>query len=413
MAFEIPTTLVSLDLRAPLYMALQTIIAATLICSTPRDSILRVASLPLFIYLMLQSWEAAAAFTGQGVLYSFWWVGPYANIFHCMNNMVLHPLDSDDIHLEMRKWEKKPLKPAGASLLNRIIFTTATLFSYRGINTTWQIGYVPEFPGNVIPTRARFLFRQCWMIALQYLIMDVLASSPPPADVVESWANGKEWLWLSLNPHRVTTGDLFNRLVGCTMNWFIVGRVMNDIWYRVFSVIFVGLGLSQPKQWPPLYGNYADTFTLRRYFGRFWHQTVRWPFLGVATYISRRVLGMTKGVADQHTRNFIVFFLSGTLHSILYVAFGGSWNPAAGLISFCSFPLGIMFEDAVQSVWRRSMGRSDSNKVWFMERAVGHVWVVIFLSLVSPIFNYPLQRIEGNPTYLVPWSVVHNIKEFI
>ncbi|MCJ1247523.1 hypothetical protein MMC30_004737 [Trapelia coarctata] len=407
-AFEVPKSLVTWDARAPLLMGAQTVVAAALICSTPTSSLLRPACLPILIGLMYLAWQAAPAFTGQGVLYSFWWVGPYANIFHCMNNLYLHPLDDNDVRREMKLWESSYANPG---FFKRVFFTTSTLWSFRGIGTKYRISYVPPFPGAVVPSRARFLLRQCGLIALQYLIMDLLASSPPPPDVVDGWAQGKEWLWISaLNPHPVTFNDLKNRIVGCTMNWYIVGRVMNDIWYRVFAVIFVGLGLTEPKQWPPLYGDYKDTYTLRGYFGKFWHQTLRWPFQGVSSYVSRHMLGLPRGAVERYVNIFIVFFLSGTLHSILDVAFGGHWQRAGGLLCFSLLPLGIMFEDAVQWLWYCLILQNAKPKQagWF-GRIIGHVWVVLFLAIVTPIFNYPLQRIEGNPTYLVPWSIIQKL----
>ncbi|KAJ4153656.1 hypothetical protein LMH87_010136 [Akanthomyces muscarius] len=417
MAFEIPKSLVTWDVRSPIIFAAQSIITAALICTTRKSSLLRPAVLPVLVWLMFRSWEAAPAFTGQGVLYSFWWVGPYANIFHCMNQLCLYPLDSADIKHEMglqatRENAEKAnghTEKTSPGLFSQLWFTTAMLFSFRGIGTTHQISYIPAFPSGVVPSRIRFLTRQCFMILIQYLIMDVLASSPPPPDVVDSWAEGKEWLWISsLNKHAVTAADLQNRFVGCAMNWFIVGRVMNDIWYRIFSVIFVGLGISKPGQWPPCYGNYNDTCSLRGYFGKFWHQTVRWPFQGASSYFTRRILRLPQGVIERYANITVVFFLSGTLHSILDIAFGGQYDPAGSLLCFgLLLPLGIIFEDTAQWAWRRATGV----RTGLFGRVVGHLWVALYLALVTPIFNYRLQRIPGNPTYLVPWSVISLMKE--
>ncbi|KAK4184511.1 membrane bound O-acyl transferase family-domain-containing protein [Podospora australis] len=409
MAFTVPQTLISTDFRAPLCMAAQSLITAILINSTPKkSSLMRLASLPILISLMLQSWATAASFTGQSVLYSFWWVGPYANIFHCANNLLLHPLDSNDVQHEMQLQQRRRNIKSTSSpgFLQRIIWTLTLLFSFRGLGTTKQISYIPTpLPS---PSRFKFLARQITLIALQYTIINLLASSPPPPSIVEGWAEGKEWLWIpSLNPHHqpVTKADLINRLVGCTMNWFVVGRCMNDIWYRIFSVLFVTSGISPPEKWPECFGTYADTYTLRGYFGKFWHQTLRWPFSGVAAFLSRRVLRFRPGgKADWYINLWVVFFLSGTLHAILPMAFGRVWQPAGCLLTFGLFlPLGIVFEDFVRGMWGKK-GRPR----WF-ERVVGHLWVVFYLALVTPVFNYPLQRIEGNPTYLVrpEWSLVH------
>ncbi|KAI0126669.1 membrane bound O-acyl transferase family-domain-containing protein [Xylariales sp. AK1849] len=412
MAFEIPKSLITLDVRAPLFMSAQTIVTAILICRTPKSSLLRPACLPVLVYLMYLAWQATASFTGQSVLYSFWWVGPYANIFHCMNNLYFHSLDKSDIRHEMRAWETSHSRsrptPADPGLMRSVYFTTTMLLSFRGVGTTHQIRHIPPFPGGVVPSRTRFLWRQILIVALQYIVMDLLGSSPPPPEVADGWAEGKEWLWVSsLNPHSVTSQDLKTRLIGCTMNWYIVGRVMNDIWYRVFSIIFVGSGLTEPGQWPPLYGSYRDTQTLRGYFGKFWHQTLRWPFQGVSSYITRQILGLRRGTVERYANIFLVFFLSGTLHSILDVAFGGRWNPSGGLLCFSLLPVGMVLEDVIQRLWYGPSRASSSQTTWFA-RAAGHVWVIFFLAFWTPVFNYPLQRIDGNPTYLVPWSIVGN-----
>jgi hypothetical protein len=124
--------------------------------------------------------------------------------------------------------------------------------------------------------------------------------------------------------------------------------------------------------------------------------------------MSRQVLRLPRGTVSRYVNLFIVFFLSGSLHSILDVAFGGQWYPAGGLLCFSVFlPAGIMFEDGVQRIWRRVVGPQKEGG-WLV-RIIGHLWVVFYLALVTPVFNYPLQRIEGNPTYLVPWSLVQRL----
>ena len=197
------------------------------------------------------------------MLYLAFSVGSYVNVFVCFNHLCLHPLDDTDVRREMSKWKTTSANPG---LTERLYFTTAMLWSFRGIGTSFEIKSLPRFSGNVVPSKHRFLMRQCFLIIVQYLLLDLIMSQPQSPETAEAWAEGKEWLWLPLNPHPVTTADLISRSLGTFMGWFLMGRILVDIWYRVFSVIWVGLGISEAKQWPPMYGNYSDCYTLRRYF---------------------------------------------------------------------------------------------------------------------------------------------------
>ena len=244
-------------------MALQSIFSAILICSTSKNSLFRKASLPILLYLSYVCVQTASAFTLQLMLYLGFAVGSYVNVFHCFNLVCLHPLDNDDMRREMRfqKWSTND-----PTFLERIYFTTGTLWSFRGVGTTYQIRSLPKFVSGVVPSKNVFLLRQCGLIALEYLFMDFMTSRPQTPEIESGWAEGKEWLWLPPNPHPVTAADLGSRVLGTIMAWFLVGRMMLNTWYRVFSVIFVGLGISSVQKWPPMYGPYSECFTLRRYF---------------------------------------------------------------------------------------------------------------------------------------------------
>jgi hypothetical protein len=265
MSFQIPSTLITTDIRAPLCFLGQTTLTSLLICTTPKRSLSRLAILLVLAALAYCSYYTSAKFTGQAVLYSWFIVGPYANIYHCWNVLCLHPLDNDDILKEMARW-KGASNPM--SLSERVFFTTATLLSFRGIGTSWQISGVPSMRSSSIGSRAGFIGRQATITVIQYLIMDFFVCMEPSPEMAVTWAKGKEWLWIrSLNPHPVTANDLVSRAIGATLGWFVVGRVMNDVGYRIISIIVVGLGISAPEQWPPVFGNYSDCYTLRGYFG--------------------------------------------------------------------------------------------------------------------------------------------------
>ncbi|KAM0713939.1 hypothetical protein Q7P37_010902 [Cladosporium fusiforme] len=409
MSFDIPSTLITTDIRAPLCFLGQTTLTSLLICTTPKRSLLRPAILPVLTILAYCSYYTSAKFTGQAVLFSWFIVGPYANIYHCWNVLCLHPLDNNDILREMARW-KRASTPA--ALYGRIFFTTATLLSFRGIGSSWQIPGIPPVRPRSTNSRAQFIGRQASITIIQYLIMDFFVSMEPSPEMAVTWAEGKEWLWIpSLNPHPVTTDDLVSRAVGATLGWFVVGRIMNDVGYRIISIIAVGIGLSAPEQWPPVFGSYSDCYTLRGYFGKFWHQLLRWPIQDVSVWITQDVLHIPRrSVLNRYAKISLFFFISGTLHLLLDTAWGIPWQKSGSLQCFMILAMGIVVEDGVRAVWRRLMKRNTAAPPTMFERAVGYLWVWTSLVIVSPIFSFPMQRLEGNPTYMMPFSVVKAVK---
>ncbi|KAK0617487.1 membrane bound O-acyl transferase family-domain-containing protein [Immersiella caudata] len=403
--FYSPKTLVTWDVRAPVAMATQSIISAILICTTPKGSPLRVGSLPILLYLALVCVRTASAFSLQVMMYLGFAVCGYVNVFHCFNHLCLHTLDDSDVRREMAKWKSSSPNPGW---VERIYFTTAMLWSFRGIGTDHEIKGTPRFPGKngQVPAKRAFLLTQVFWIVVQYLFMDLITFQPQPPEAAEAWAVGKEWLWLPLNPHPVTHEDLVSRLISTLMSWYLFGMMMLDTWYRVFAIVFVSLGISEVKQWPPMYGSYSACYSLRGYFGDFWHQCMRSPLQGVALYVTRDMLGLKRSLAESYLTMLLVFLLSGHFHILLdYCSGMTSWKLSGGVQCFLLFVPGIMFEDAVRWVWPKVKAKAGIRGIRRLERGIGYVWTFLFLAAVTPVFNYPLQRITRNPTYVVPWSV--------
>ena len=45
----------------------------------------------------------------------------------------------------------------------------------------------------------------------------------------------------------------------------VIGMV--TIQYSLFATVLVVTGLSQPRDWPEIYGRWADVYTVRRFWG--------------------------------------------------------------------------------------------------------------------------------------------------
>ncbi|EGP90784.1 uncharacterized protein MYCGRDRAFT_24965, partial [Zymoseptoria tritici IPO323] len=369
------------DVRAPLCMAFQSLLTAVLIWTTPKHSMIRWATLPFLMYLGYICTATGPNFTLQTTLFMCFTVGGYINALHCINFLCLSPLDHK--HHEEHSWVYK------------LYFTTAALWSLRGVGTAWQPKSIPQFPAGQIPGRAAFIRRQVILIFFTYCLVDWITSQKQTPEAAVSWAEGKEWLWLARNPHKVTAQDLVARALATFMSWFLLGRLMLEMWHRIFSVIFVGSGISEVRQWPPLWGSYSDCFTLRRYFNKFWHQCNRIHLQGVASFTGRDLLGLGPGILRRYTITTLVFAISGLYHRLVDNLMGIDWHKSGGLTAFLLIVPGILLEDFVQTCWNRAAApkRLSAKTRSLLERIVGYLWVFSWLMLVTPIYNYPIMRI--------------------
>lgn len=103
----------------------------------------------------------------------------------------------------------------------------------------------------------------------------------------------------------------------------------------------------------------------------------------------------------------IVFMLSGHFHILLDYCSGmeSVWQ-SGGLACFTLFVPAIMAEDVVKWTWGKVKAKAGlgANDLRIVEKLIGFVWTFFALFLIGPVFNYPLQRIKGNPQYVIPWS---------
>lgn len=68
-----------------------------------------------------------------------------------------------------------------------------------------------------------------------------------------------------------------------------------------------------------------------------------------------------------------------------------------------------MLEDAVQEAYRRFRGNAKEQRtVW--TRLIGYVWTWGFLTLVAPLYNFPLFRYQDQTKNGVPFSVIKFVR---
>ena len=139
-------------------------------------------------------------------------------------------------------------------------------------------------------------------------------------------------------------------------------------------------------------------------FRTFWHQCLRRGLNGHADVIADSFLQIRRAsLLSRYTRLFLAFLISGLIHHSSDLAMGIPRAEAGSLVLFLLQPLGIMLEDAIQTLTRRV---PTSRSLDWARRVIGYVWVVIFLAWSTPKWFYPQQRLGIDPANLLPFRIV-------
>ncbi|KAJ6183862.1 hypothetical protein N7519_005163 [Penicillium mononematosum] len=259
---------------------------------------------------------------------------------------------------------------------SRLVEAVRLVTFARAVNTPRQVKNVPPFPEyytkrdpKVIP-RGRFL--------------DEISSG--------------QW--------NISGRALIEQAIQSLIAWFVVSRILLSFYYRVASILFVSLGDS-PANSPPMIGRMADAYTLRNYWGKFWHQMLRLPLTSTSNFLARDILGLPRSTfVERYTNVFIVFFFSGVIHVVLDSLRNVSPWEFGTMSFFLSFVVGYIIEDGVQALWKRKSGphKNVSLPAWW-QRALGFCWVAAWLGITSPWYFRSAMLKPEEQMVLVPFSV--------
>ena len=108
----------------------------------------------------------------------------------------------------------------------------------------------------------------------------------------------------------------------------------------------------------------------------------------------------------RYTKINLSFLISGLMHLGQDVGGTVPWADSFTVRFFITQALGVILEDAVTGAYALVTGKEgkDVGRGW---RALGWVWVVLFLGWSTPALNFPvLARVRGSGDELVPVSLV-------
>ena len=139
-------------------------------------------------------------------------------------------------------------------------------FSCRWSGTPREVRNVPLFSNHdpsYEPTRTTFLRNHTFVLVWCYLILDVLSLGADPEKTKIFFAPAMIPFFTRLG--EVSGEEVAMRIFGVLGSGLGVFCSQKGV-YSILALIAVGLGLSEPRDWRPLFGSVSDAYTVRRFW---------------------------------------------------------------------------------------------------------------------------------------------------
>lgn len=171
-----------------------------------------------------------------------------------------------------------------------------------------------------------------------------------------------------------------------SLHWAWLTYLILTAAHAALAILFVAvLQLDEPREWPLLYGNPLNAYSIRRFWGSFWHRLGTESQLRYGRLVSREVLGLQpRGASEKTFLAFWVFTISGVVHALVT----HKAEPEAGPLSDMWF-LQLNFAGGLlELVLYRFGGRSRGRRV--LQRGLGYLWLLLFFYCIVPPYQYPV-----------------------
>ncbi|PLB50777.1 putative toxin biosynthesis protein [Aspergillus steynii IBT 23096] len=345
----------------------------------------------------------------------------WLNVLNKMDLLVLSRISYDG----QVEWEKRAGVKAtrSGSLVARILWALGTAFNYRRVNTPWQVRMLPRFGGQGMedgPERGRFVLVGVGKVVLGVVLLALFTvdtTDPNLLPAIEALPRDESvllpWVYAASMKRAVLQ-------IAFTISFGICCRAFILAGYNIGAITAVGLGIHHPSAWPPIAGSLFEGWSLRRLWGYVhhfclskparleeanllyrisWHQTLR-PLLSAnADMITSSILRIPRASRwAVYLRLVIAFMLSGLFHSGIDLTFGIAWEDSGALWFFTMQAVGILVESAFQHAFRRWVGALSP----VVRRALGFLWVCVFLLWTAPVWMDPMVRsvyVDGTPVF--------------
>jgi hypothetical protein len=233
-------------------------------------------------------------------------------------------------------------------------------------------------------SRREFVAQHIWKASYLYILQCIWATFLTYCVVAPGPVSGPDkGIFFRRLPESLNAAEMWYRFEDF-WHWCFINMFMYEAYHSVFAVFFVGLGIDEPSEWSmSLFGSVTEAWSVRRYWGKHWHNYIYHSFSSHTKILTRNWLGMKRGhVVTRLVENTIVFAASGLMHSLVRYVHDGASNDY-WVISFWYIGqmVPIIIEGVVQTIWRqkkKELGIQDTKWLLIVERVIGYAWVVGF-----------------------------------
>jgi hypothetical protein len=256
--------------------------------------------------------------------------------------------------------------------------------------------------------RWRFVFRQSLILLGRYIALCVYYDPV----VYHYMLDGTAWNHGDFSPEKEA---FFRRLIGSIISsdyspittreinirlHYVLDRIIPDYfvlssYHDILAIVAVAIRLDDPQEWPPLFGNITEAYTIRRYWSHFWHHLIYRSFSAWSSLITTQVFQL-KRKHSRYINNALVFILSGLMHALVEWKLAG---PRCGYWSLGYWFLmqigGVVVEEVLQNVWAavetQILGIREGEQAMWLRRVkvlIGYLWVIGWMFYSVPKFLF-------------------------
>ncbi|CAK5284958.1 unnamed protein product [Mycena citricolor] len=333
----------------------------------------RLLFLPISALTVYVARSTTGTFLGDYTIGCAWW----GYFWQASDYILVAEPQRELVKLEQRKQDSPPPPPIETqSVFERLRWALSLWLSPRGVGWSHEPTSVLAPAPARGTSRLRFLLGTQLPRGLALLIIHDAANLYTRANALFRAAGGP---WESRG---------WGVRAGMALTFGASGWTGLALAWTAISVVAVAVGLSKPEEWPPLFGGPREAYSVRRFWGRAWHQLLRRQVSSHGKFLSKRVLGLQPGTnASSYTQLYTAFLISGLLHYAAEVYALDFWHGGA-LHFFLAQAVAITVEDFVKYLGRRAGLGPRSRAV----RYLGYLWVTAWFTLSVPWWMNPLAR---------------------
>ncbi|KIM34696.1 hypothetical protein M413DRAFT_126297 [Hebeloma cylindrosporum] len=301
---------------------------------------------------------------------------PMIRLFDASTNILL-----TEPQRQLRYIAQKDLEISRASLSSRFRWGVRLWASPRGIGFTHEpTAHLPPRPKQ--RTRRAFILSQLRSITVYLILFDltgIMNRANPYWTKDIPVVSGNQRVW---------------RLA--SFGYALVLYTSMTIGHKIVSIISVLAGFSEPREWPDFFGSLFDAYTVRRVWGKVWHQMFRRMALVHADFFAQKLSLPPHAKYTRIFKLYAAFLVSGLMH------YGGdalllqNASTTGAIRFFLLQATAIMFETVVSTLACRAglIGpRLNSNLAYLMVlRLLGYLWVIVWMAFSLPMWIDPLYR---------------------